>query len=82
MFNMNTVIASEVDCSDRVYLCACFCDLFLPKNDVGKRGFGIQNPFFPIAFLTGGFFSGLCGFIDMKTAAPPLYELRKFAPKA
>ena len=25
--------------------------------------FGIQNPFVPIAFLTGGFFSGLCGFI-------------------
>ena len=23
---------------------------------------GIQNPFVPIAFLTGGFFSGLCGF--------------------
>ena len=22
---------------------------------------GIQNPFVPIAFLTGGFFSGLCG---------------------
>ncbi len=30
--------------------------------------FGIQNPFVPIAFLTGGFFSGLCGFIGMKTA--------------
>jgi K(+)-stimulated pyrophosphate-energized sodium pump len=29
---------------------------------------GIQNPFLPIAFLTGGFFSGLCGFIGMKTA--------------
>ena len=25
--------------------------------------FGVQNPFVPIAFLTGGFFSGLCGFI-------------------
>ena len=22
---------------------------------------GVQNPFVPIAFLTGGFFSGLCG---------------------
>jgi K(+)-stimulated pyrophosphate-energized sodium pump len=30
--------------------------------------YGIQNPFVPIAFLTGGFFSGLCGFIGMKTA--------------
>ena len=29
---------------------------------------GIQNPFVPFAFLTGGFFSGLCGFIGMKTA--------------
>ena len=29
---------------------------------------GIQNPFVPIAFLTGGFFSGLCGYLGMKTA--------------
>ncbi|MDR0518273.1 MAG: sodium-translocating pyrophosphatase [Fibromonadaceae bacterium] len=29
---------------------------------------GIQNPFVPIAFVTGGFFSGLCGFLGMKTA--------------
>ena len=28
----------------------------------------IQNPFVPVAFLTGGFFSGLCGFLGMKTA--------------
>ncbi|MFH1039395.1 MAG: sodium-translocating pyrophosphatase [PVC group bacterium] len=30
--------------------------------------FGIQNPFVPVAFLTGGFFSALCGFLGMKTA--------------
>ena len=30
--------------------------------------FKIQNPFVPIAFLTGGFFSGLCGYIGMNTA--------------
>ncbi len=29
---------------------------------------GIQNPWVPFAFLTGGFFSGLAGFIGMKTA--------------
>lgn len=31
-------------------------------------GFNIQNPWVPFAFLTGGFFSGLAGFIGMKTA--------------
>ena len=29
---------------------------------------GVQNPFVPVAFLTGGFFSGLCGFLGMNTA--------------
>ncbi|MCX7848105.1 MAG: sodium-translocating pyrophosphatase [bacterium] len=29
---------------------------------------GIQNPFVPVAFLTGGCFSGLCGYLGMKTA--------------
>ncbi|MBN2435784.1 MAG: sodium-translocating pyrophosphatase [Spirochaetes bacterium] len=28
----------------------------------------LQNPFVPFAFLTGGFFSGLCGYLGMKTA--------------
>lgn len=30
--------------------------------------FKVQNPFVPVAFITGGFFSGLCGFLGMKTA--------------
>jgi K(+)-stimulated pyrophosphate-energized sodium pump len=34
----------------------------------GLAFMGWQNPFVPVAFLTGGFFSGLCGFIGMKTA--------------
>lgn len=29
---------------------------------------GIQNPWVPFAFLTGGFFSGLAGFFGMRTA--------------
>jgi K(+)-stimulated pyrophosphate-energized sodium pump len=31
-------------------------------------GFDLQNRWVPIAFLTGGFFSGLAGFFGMKTA--------------
>ena len=31
-------------------------------------GFGVQNKWVPIAFLTGGFFSGLSGYLGMKTA--------------
>ena len=31
-------------------------------------GFGVQNPWVPFAFLTGGFFSGLAGFVGMRTA--------------
>ncbi|MDR2962343.1 MAG: sodium-translocating pyrophosphatase [Bacteroidales bacterium] len=31
-------------------------------------GFEVQNPWVPFAFITGGFFSGLAGFIGMKTA--------------
>ncbi len=34
----------------------------------GLAGFGFQNPFVPVAFLTGGLFSALCGFIGMRTA--------------
>lgn len=31
-------------------------------------GVGVQNPWVPFAFLTGGIFSGLAGFLGMKTA--------------
>lgn len=31
-------------------------------------GLGIQNPWVPIAFLTGGFFSAFSGYLGMKTA--------------
>ncbi len=31
-------------------------------------GFDLQNPWVPVAFLSGGFFSGLSGFLGMKTA--------------
>ncbi len=31
-------------------------------------GLSVQNKVVPFAFLTGGFFSGLCGFLGMKTA--------------
>lgn len=31
-------------------------------------GFDLQNPWVPVAFLTGGFFSGLSGYLGMKTA--------------
>ncbi|MDR1746469.1 MAG: sodium-translocating pyrophosphatase [Tannerella sp.] len=41
-------------------LCAFFAVL--------AYGFGVQNGWVPFAFLTGGFFSGLAGFIGMKTA--------------
>ncbi len=30
--------------------------------------FNLQNPWVPVAFLTGGFFSGLAGYFGMKTA--------------
>ena len=31
-------------------------------------GFNLQNAWVPVAFLTGGFFSGLAGYLGMKTA--------------
>ena len=31
-------------------------------------GFNLQNPWVPFAFLTGGLFSGIAGFLGMKTA--------------
>lgn len=31
-------------------------------------GFNLQNSWVPVAFLTGGFFSGLAGYLGMKTA--------------
>lgn len=38
---------------------------FVFKGDVGGH---LLSPYVPFAFLTGGFFSGLAGFIGMKTA--------------
>ncbi|MEO8269617.1 MAG: sodium/proton-translocating pyrophosphatase, partial [Aureliella sp.] len=35
---------------------------------VASYGFHLQSQFVPIAFLTGGFFSGLSGWLGMKTA--------------
>ena len=35
---------------------------------IGLAAFRVLNPFVPVAFLTGGFFSGLCGFLGMRTA--------------
>ena len=35
---------------------------------IAAYGFGLQSKFVPIAFLTGGFFSGLSGWLGMKTA--------------
>ena len=35
---------------------------------VGLVYMGVMNPFVPFAFLLGGFFSGLCGYIGMRTA--------------
>ena len=45
-----------------VFLCMVF--LF----SIMAYGFDLQNPWVPIAFLSGGFFSALAGFLGMKTA--------------
>ena len=42
----------------------CLVALF----SVMAYGFDLQNHWVPVAFLTGGFFSGLSGFLGMKTA--------------
>ncbi len=43
-----------------IVLCIIFCFMSYVLH--------VQNPWVPFAFLTGGFFSGLCGFFGMKTA--------------
>ena len=45
-----------------VFLLLCFIFLIM------AFGLEAQNKVVPFAFLTGGFFSGLCGFLGMKTA--------------
>lgn len=45
-----------------VFVCLALFFAFL------AYGLGVQNPWVPFAFLTGGFFSGLAGFLGMKTA--------------
>ncbi len=46
--------------------CVFICLVIL--FSVMAYGFQLQNPWVPVAFLTGGFFSGLSGFLGMKTA--------------
>jgi len=46
--------------------CVFLCLVIL--FSVMAYGFQVQNPWVPVAFLTGGFFSGLSGFLGMKTA--------------
>ncbi|MCF7855193.1 MAG: sodium-translocating pyrophosphatase [Candidatus Pacebacteria bacterium] len=48
----------------------------------GLAFYGIQNPFVPIAFLTGGFFSALCGFFGMKTATQASSRTSQAATKS
>lgn len=46
--------------------CVLICLVIL--FSIMAYGFQLQNPWVPVAFLTGGFFSGLSGFLGMKTA--------------
>ncbi len=52
----------------RQYLVVALAFLILMVVFAALAWFGFQNPFVPIAFLTGGLFSALCGFIGMRTA--------------
>lgn len=52
----------------RQYRVVAFVFLILLVILAALALFGIQNPFVPVAFLTGGFFSGLCGYFGMRTA--------------
>ncbi len=52
----------------RQYKVVAFVFLFLVVFLTILAYLGVQNPFVPVAFLTGGLFSGLCGFLGMKTA--------------
>ena len=50
----------------RIVGCVFLCLVVL--FSIMAYGFRLQNPWVPVAFLTGGFFSGLSGFLGMKTA--------------
>lgn len=50
----------------RIVGCVFLCLVILFA--VMAYGFQLQNPWVPVAFLTGGFFSGLSGYLGMKTA--------------
>ena len=45
-------------------------------------GFHVQHALVPFAFLTGGFFSGLCGFLGMKTATNAAHRTTAAARKS
>ena len=50
----------------RIVGCVFLCLVIL--FSIMAYGFQLQNPWVPVAFLTGGFFSGLSGYLGMKTA--------------